>query len=238
MTSFEALKIHVARSKSVICSHISSALPTKSDLLDWNFVDAAYLITTTNSDPTRLNRSRNELESIDLWKFVKLHLVEPDDADRIRGCYNSHIQVLRRALDEVKQPNRRILVLEDNLEKSMRFSSSSLTALKDFSLTETNWDLIHLACMMYVPKFSLELLDDMDHILRVKGDKGAAVGTTAYLISTSGINKILEFHEKFGYTMPIPNVMSLLFERSRYGVYPMLFHRAGKVPSLVNPQVR
>lgn len=98
------------------------------------------------------------------------------------------------------------------------------------------WDVIHLAYMMYVPNLNLQRINDDDdandgsykHIVQMIADKNAAVGTSAYLISAAGVAKVLQRHDERGYVDAIPNVMSQLFPESRYAVYPMLFHRAGE----------
>ena len=179
------------------------------------------------------------------------------------GCYTSHIKVLeeinqRRCPAEettieggLRYRPYRALVLEDNLELTAvhgrvggceevlrdltRFVGDDDRALVGDE-TGRQWDVIHLAYMMYVPNLNLQRIDDSDdeeedrykHIVQMIADKNAAVGTTAYLISSSGASKVLQRHTERGYVDAIPNVMSQLFPESRYAVYPMLFHRAGE----------
>lgn len=67
----------------------------------------------------------------------------------------------------------------------------------------------------------------------------AAVGTSAYLISPLGVKHLLQADEAAGgfANKAIPNVMAEVFPQTRFATYPMLFHRAGRVSSLVNPQL-
>jgi len=147
------------------------------------------------------------------------------------------------------------LVLEDNLELTrvhdraqdgegvmrdlrrfvgdgpVRESSSSSTGSisdSDRSISK-QWDVLHLAYMMYVPNLNLKRTDSYDHVVQMIADQNAAVGTSAYLISSTGVDKVLTRHAERGYVDAIPNVMSQLFPESRYAVYPMLFHRAGEL---------
>jgi len=67
------------------------------------------------------------------------------------------------------------------------------------------------------------------------------LGTTAYIISRSGIDSLLAEHRAKGYVDPdrdaIPNLMARLFPTTRYAAFPMPLHRAAKVKSLVNGQL-
>ena len=59
-------------------------------------------------------------------------------------------------------------------------------------------------------------------------EKSASIGTSAYIISPDGVQQMLNYHKANGYQEAIPNIMAELFPSSRFTVYPMLFHRAGK----------
>ena len=186
-----------------------------------------------------MERTKSELQDVGLWSKVAIQLSEPDNEDRVRGCYNSHIAVLQRALKEVKKQNFCVLVLEDNLEKTLRISTTAVESVKNFVRERGDWDIIHLAYMMYVPDLCVSRLPDWDeNVVKVNGGPNAALGTTAYLISRKAVEQVLTNHAANGYKEPIPNVISKLFQYSRYGAYPMPFHRASKVASLVNPQVQ
>eukprot|EP01041_Mallomonas_annulata_P005396 gene5396-10785_t len=242
LTSVSRLR-SLARTPESASSHLTlqstlskSVLSTKDKKYDWGFVDKVCLITTTTSDPNRLERTRKELDVIGLSDRVQLFTFEPDNEDRARGCYTSHIKVIQQAIKDVKNTNGRIMILEDNLEKTMKFDNDVIKSVKTFVESDKSWDVFHLGYMMYVPNLSIQQLPN-ENIVEIQSDTNAALGTTAYLISKKGAEKILEFHKKNGYIMPIPNVVSTLFANSRYGAYPMLFHRAAKVASLVNPKL-
>ena len=72
--------------------------------LDWSFVDKAYLITCPNADPNseRLTEAKSILTEVGLIDRVKVMEFDTDDEDRIRGCYTSHISVLKCAKDEIQ----------------------------------------------------------------------------------------------------------------------------------------
>lgn len=62
-----------------------------------------------------------------------------------------------------------------------------------------------------------------------------AVGTSAYIVGRTDAERLLDAHRlSGGFTDAIPTQIAKLFPESRFAVYPMVFHRAGKVGSLVN----
>jgi Glycosyltransferase involved in LPS biosynthesis len=67
---------------------------------DWSFIDKTYLITCPNADPgsMRLNKAKRILDSVELLDRVQVKEFQTDDEDRIRGCYTSHITVMKDAL--------------------------------------------------------------------------------------------------------------------------------------------
>lgn len=73
--------------------------------LDWSFLDAAYLITCPNADPgsARLTRTLGILSDLGLSDIVEIKTFDTDDEDRIRGCYDSHIAVMREALGKIEE---------------------------------------------------------------------------------------------------------------------------------------
>uniref|UniRef100_A0A7S0AY78 Uncharacterized protein n=1 Tax=Minutocellus polymorphus TaxID=265543 RepID=A0A7S0AY78_9STRA len=72
--------------------------------LDWSFVDAVYLITCPNADPgsVRLNNVKGILSDLGLMDKVEIKEFDTDDEDRIRGCYTSHISVLKDAIEQIE----------------------------------------------------------------------------------------------------------------------------------------
>ena len=86
-------------------SPATSVAITATGELDWSFVDAVYLITCPNADPgsVRLNNAKAILSDLGLMDKVEIKEFETDDEDRIRGCYTSHISVLKDAVDQIEQ---------------------------------------------------------------------------------------------------------------------------------------
>jgi len=209
--------------------------------LDWNnVIDKGYLITCPNADPNgeRLKRSKDIIQKTGLDQIVQVKTFQTDDEDRIRGCYNSHISIYKSIQSQYSSKSSySVLVLEDNVSLSPLLSQSTLTNLKSFqSSNPGSWDMIHLAYIMYVPGLIVRSTPHPS-IVRLSTGTQAALGTTAYVISKRGVDAILEYHERHGYTIAIPDLMARLFPESRYAANPMMFHRASKVKSLVNPQL-
>jgi hypothetical protein len=103
-------------------------------------------------------------------------------------------------------------------------------------------DVMHLAYIMYVPGLAVERVErpgggSEESIVLLKSSIDSVLGTTAYVITRSGIDAVLREHRRVGYVDAIPNVMARLFPASRFAAYPMPFHRAAAVKSLVNGQL-
>lgn len=224
----------------------------KPGFVGWSFIDAVYLITCPCPDGTnpRLEAAWKQLEAIGLDSKTEVCEFSPDNEDRVRGCYMSHISVLESAearfglRDSSKDCN--ILVLEDNLSISPRIAQKTLDSVADFSSSSRlqqagvgHWDMVHLAYNMYVPGLSVQRLSEEEHIVRLRCNEDSALGTTAYIMSRSGVNRLLAEHRRIGYVPggAIPNLMARLFPDSRYAAFPMPLHRAANIKSLVNSQL-
>jgi GR25 family glycosyltransferase involved in LPS biosynthesis len=179
-----------------------------------------------------------ELKRVGLDKKVNVRVFKPDDEDRVRGCYTSHMAIMQEIQKKYKnKKNYKVLILEDNLEITLRMNPNVVDSISEFLEQKEDWDIFHLAYMMYVPGLNLNKLKNEDHIVQMFSDPGSSIGTTAYIISKSGVDSMIEYNKKNGYKEAIPNVMAASFPSSRYASYPMLFHRASKIGSLVNPQL-
>jgi hypothetical protein len=51
----------------------------------WDFADDIYLITTTEKGSQRLERTKEQLEKVNMLDKVKIRTFKPDDEDRVRG---------------------------------------------------------------------------------------------------------------------------------------------------------
>ena len=129
--------------------------------VDWSFIDAAYVITCPQADGSnpRLDRAWSQLQAVGLDTRCEVREFQPDDEDRIRGCYTSHISVLEAAAarfaDKPADEPLNILVLEDNLSISPRISQDTLDSIKRFlsaGSTTGARDMVHLAYIMCAPR--------------------------------------------------------------------------------------
>jgi len=216
-------------------------------------LDACFLITCPSADGSnpRLETAMAQLRAVGLADRTEVREFGTDDEDRIRGCYTSHVTVLEEASARfAARPSSEplnVLVLEDNLSISPRIAQPTLDSIADF-LSGTPGgdmaarDMVHLAYIMYVPGLSVEGIggeaDPWDgRIVRLRCNADSVLGTTAYVISRSGLDAVLAEHRRVGYVDAIPNVMARLFPSSRYAAFPMPLHRAASVKSLVNGQL-
>eukprot|EP01040_Poterioochromonas_malhamensis_P009597 gene9597-10421_t len=279
--SFSSISPTVSLSRSFLKPHFATISSDALSIDDWKFLDAVYLITTDKSDNIRLQQTQEALRACNLLDLVQIRKFKTDDNNRIRGCYTSHMAVLKEIQRQFG--NRRdyqVLILEDNIEVTKNLKKDVINSIQSFlnqqkqastssktpanlqnAVNEQLWDVFHLAYMMYVPGLKLLQLNrnpilrtDIQgysredsrrfvnqpwakNIVQMFAEKSAVVGTSAYVISRNGVEKLLARDKKLGFTDAIPNIMAELFPETRFACYPMIFHRAGRVNSLVNPQL-
>jgi GR25 family glycosyltransferase involved in LPS biosynthesis len=240
----------------------------RSAVLDWSFLDGVYIITCPNADPNgeRLEKAKMFLDSVGLLDKVEVKAFDTDDEDRIRGCYTSHISVIKDAVrqnsakSKSKSPfddffeafapkdgsasgvsgekNVNVLVLEDNLALSgAKVRQATIDAVAKYCRSDADWDMIHLSYIPYVPNLKVSRTDD-EQLVKLSCGVGSALGTTAYIINTKAMKRVLQDdEEKGGFYAPIPDVMAEIFPETRYAVDPTIFVRAPNTASLVNPQL-
>jgi len=213
--------------------------------IDWSFLDAAFMITCPNEDGSnpRVDRALALLEQVGLGQCTEVREFERDDEDRVRGCYTSHIAILQEAQQRMSgADDYNVLVLEDNIAVSTRIAQETLDAVSQFVVrggeaAGGRVDMVHLAYIMYVPGLSVEQQSSQNNIVKLRCSPDSVLGTTAYIITRRGLDAILDEHATRGYVDAIPNVMARLFADSRFAAFPMPFHRAATIKSLVNSQL-
>lgn len=246
--------------------HVSAVVDadTETVSLDWSFLDAVYLITCPNADPgsERLTKTLKILEETNLLDKVVIKEFDTDDEDRIRGCYASHLSVMRDALKEAEQKkgsgkntwfqsflprdsaaandddgrHYKVLILEDNLDTSGSLGQSTIDGVVNYVGGDRPWDVVQLGYNPYVPNLVVTRTDH-DRIVKLTCGVGSALGTTAYVINEQGMKTVIRQDDERGFYAPIPDVMAELFPESRFAAYPAPFVRAPKTKSLVNPQL-
>jgi hypothetical protein len=249
-------RIHL---KSRVGGAVSQQGSKRVATADWSFIDGVYLITCPNADPggERVEKTKGILRDAGLLEKLQIKDFDTDDENRIRGCYTSHISVLRdivgseprtNQLDDllgslfgkvsngIEEKDVNMLIFEDNLALNGFLRQGSIEAVAKYSQSGTPWDMIHLAYIPYVPDLVVTKTSS-DKIVKLSCGVGSALGTTAYIINTKAIKRILQEDDERGFYAPIPDVMAKLFPESRYAIDPTIFVRAPNTKSLVNPQL-
>jgi len=134
--------------------------------------------------------------------------------------------------------NVNVLVLEDNLAlNGAQLKQELLNSVAKYMTTDPDWDVIHLSYIPYVPDLKVSRTNFQD-IVKLSSGVGSALGTTAYIINSEAIKKLLkDDRDNNGFYLPIPDVMAKLFPETRYASNPTIFVRAPNTKSLVNPQL-
>jgi GR25 family glycosyltransferase involved in LPS biosynthesis len=254
-TSSNRLSQYPAFLKASIVEGTGTTGVSEAVALDWSFLDGVYLIHCPNADPEgkRLQTTQTVLNGVNLLDDLAIKEFETDDENRIRGCYTSHLSVYRDIVNDNKksipfdffaafQPktddvDKNVLILEDNVAVNGKIPTPEILAsIASFVKTNQDWDIVHLAYIPYVPELQVSKTND-EKIVKLSTGVGSALGTTAYIINTKAMKRLIQQDEEQGFQMPIPDVMAKLFGESRYASYPTLFVRAPTTKSLVNPQL-
>ena len=145
---------------------------------------------------------------------VQVRTFEPDDEDRVRGCYTSHMNVLMDVKKSfVGRDDYKVLILEDNLETTNRMEpfivESVSSFLEQMSKSASGWDVFHLAYMMYVPGLSLQKISGEDNIVQMLADGSSAVGTSAYVVSKSGVESLINNYETNGFVEAVREYVNM-----------------------------
>lgn len=234
--------------------------------LDWSFLDAVYLIHCPNGDTdrTRIQATKSILDGVNLLDSVTIKEFETDDEDRVRGCYTSHVSVFRDIVESNSRQSSQAnsgfnfldvfqikgdssngnddvnaLIFEDNLSLGNKvLVQETIDAVSNFIQNDENdWDVIHLAYIPYVPDLKVSKTNDKRIVKLSTSNQQSALGTTAYIINSRAMKRIIEQDDRKGYTVSIPDAMADLFGESRYALSPTAFVRAPATKSLVNPQL-
>lgn len=137
------------------------------------------------------------------WLNIEFILVEPDEVNPERGCFESHLKCASMALE---RNYAYVLILEDDATL-LPFSTSKIHQLNDF-LSRKKPDLLYLGATLG----KLWLTWDRG-IARVR-----TKGAYAYVLSRDGCKKLLSFAPYSG--MPIDHIYSKKFKG--YGVFPFI----------------
>ena len=141
---------------------------------------------------------------------LKYFYAEPHPDGGVRGCYESHLAIMREA---VKANKSMMLVFEDDLEIG-KFSWKALDEVIDFVHKRNDWDIFYLGCFPDVWGNSHQHI--RGNIFSVK-----ATQTHAYIINRPFMERLID--RKFDGT-PIDEVF---LEGSRsYAILPSLFVQA------------
>lgn len=179
-------------------------------------IDQIYVISVKSSVDRRIEFSKKNPDIVNLSNF-KWFLVEKDTQNTVRGCYNSHRNVL---IDAKKNNFKNILILEDDSYLVINFSDFK-NIIDNMYLPE-NWNIIQLS---YIP---IRLTNtNIPHLLAVN----CTYWTNAYLANVDlltipeyndiPIDWVLFCHGiKADFSPKLNGVIP-----NTYAYYPMLFYQ-------------
>lgn len=186
------------------------------------------------------DRKRNGTPDVaELWRQF-LALVGDNDADT--ADEQQEMKQLRQ-----KDKESYVLILEDNIGSNGSLNNSILQSISTFlSSTDYPTDMFHLSYIPYVPNLTVTKTpnnnnnnnkSNRNHVVQLTCGTGSALGTTAYIISSTALQTLSTHHTQNGYYAAIPDIMAELFPTTRYASNPTPFLRSPSTTSLVNPQL-
>jgi glycosyl transferase family 25 len=104
----------------------------------WKFFDAIYCINLYSRDD-RMIRCKKMFEMLKIpASFYRVHKHPTDGA---RGCYESHLSVIRNAY---YRGCKNILIFEDDVIESPLFDVKLIEKAIEFMQNNENWDIFYL----------------------------------------------------------------------------------------------
>ena len=79
--TFSSLSQSTESGEDIQTFNTDAVIPTER----WDFADDIFLITTTEQGSERLEKTKQQLEKVNMMKKVKIRTFQPDDEDRVRG---------------------------------------------------------------------------------------------------------------------------------------------------------
>jgi hypothetical protein len=79
--TFSSLSQSTESQEDIQTFNTDADIPTER----WDFADDIFLITTTEQGSERLEKTKQQLEKVNMMQKVKIRTFKPDDEDRVRG---------------------------------------------------------------------------------------------------------------------------------------------------------
>ena len=159
-----------------------------------HFFDRIYVINL----PYRVDRRKaveKELENagmpftpgkVELFTAIRPDSAAPFRSIGTRGCYLSHLAVLKKARE---QQLRNVLVIEDDLVLSEHFKKYEDMLIEQ--LGQTHWDIVHFAYVSVVSAAN----NFEENFTKLQPFSGEILGTQLYGVDGKVLNRLINFFE-------------------------------------------
>ena len=173
---------------------------------------------------------KNRTDRFELIEKVKkqIHIpiqyfhVLPHPESGKRGCYESHLSVMKQALRKKK---KLCLIFEDDLEVSHFFSQKKIFEIIYFIKNYLDWDVFYLGCFP-------DVWNSRQDWFRGNIHKVKAAQTHAYVVNEKFMKKIV--HRKYDNT-PIDEVF--MSEARCFAIFPSLFRQASTISDVSSIEI-
>ncbi len=164
-------------------------------------VDAAFCISLSENSSRRdiLEKEWRKINVIPKYFLVDRHPENPE-----KGCFESHVRVCKNAL---KSGYKTVLVFEDDVRFLKNATNRTRRNVQYFMENCKNWDILYFGLIVERMWLSRHL-----GVAHCYGD-----GAHAYLVSRSGMEKIVSMKNDMPYDVVLKNTL-----KAAYCLFPMI----------------
>ncbi|OQY12814.1 MAG: hypothetical protein B6I31_02470 [Desulfobacteraceae bacterium 4572_19] len=149
----------------------------------WKFFDKIFCI-SVDDRTDRQQQAKAQFKSVGLLDFVEFILVKRHPENCEQGIYESHLFCIKKALDAGANTT---LIFEDDIIFN-RFTPETLEVCINFLLSDTNWKLFFMGCLV---RKSNVLTNKKNHTPSILEIEYRSL-THAYVLNKKTSEKILE----------------------------------------------
>lgn len=150
---------------------------------------------------------------------VSYHLVDKSPLGGMYGCFESHINVIKKAYENGQN---NVLIFEDDIYPTISYSPEMIKVGIDFMKHSMSWDIFYYGYFPVNESFRTILLAEpiTDHIVAFRPN-----ATHAYCVNRRGMKKILSMYHSYIGKIHLDEYYSSILPLNSFCMVPMLFEQ-------------
>jgi GR25 family glycosyltransferase involved in LPS biosynthesis len=186
----------------------------------YNYFDAIVCI-SLKYRKDRQEQVDQVFKDLGIQNRVSYHLADKSPLGGMYGCFESHINVIKKAYDDGLE---NVLIFEDDIYPTASYSPKMIQVGIDFmkKLPSSSWDIFYYGYFPVNERFKTVLLANpvTDHIVAFRPN-----ATHAYCVNRSGMKKILSMYHSYIGKIHLDEYYSSLLPLNSFCIVPMLFEQ-------------